>query len=181
MPQKKNPDVFELMRGKTSRVYGALISLLTTVKGLPLTYNRDLQEDKEPFLDTDRTVSQSLAIMSAMLPDLIFRPEAMRQALTMGFINATELVDYLAAKGLPFRDAHYVTGQAVAYAEAQDKPLEALNLAELQACSPLIEADVFAALDYATAVTRRETPGGTGPISVTRQLAELDAWLAAMA
>ena len=178
MPQKKNPDVAELMRGKTGRVYGALTGLLTTMKGLPLAYNRDMQEDKEGFLDADRTVESSLRLMAGMLVELTFRTERMREACKAGFLNATELADYLVGKGLPFREAHHVTGQAVAAAEREGKGLEDLALPELQALEPRIDSDVYAVLDYAAAVRRRETPGGTGPRSVTRQMEQLGQWLA---
>ncbi|OGR36930.1 MAG: argininosuccinate lyase [Desulfovibrionales bacterium GWA2_65_9] len=178
MPQKKNPDVCELMRGKTGRVYGALTSLLTLMKGLPLTYNRDMQEDKEPFFDADRTVSSSVAIMADMLAVLEFVPEAMRRALGKGFLNATELADYLAAKGLPFREAHHATGAAVALAENKGVALEDLGLDELRSFSPLVEQDVYAVLTFEAAVARRNLAGGTGPASVAGQLAELRAWLA---
>lgn len=178
MPQKKNPDVAELMRGKTGRVYGALTGLLTTMKGLPLAYNRDMQEDKEGFLDADRTVESSLRLMAGMLVELNFRTERMREACKAGFLNATELADYLVGKGLPFREAHHVTGQAVAAAEREGKGLEDLTLPELQALEPRIGSDVYAVLDYAAAVRRRETPGGTGPRSVTRQMEQLGQWLA---
>jgi len=178
MPQKKNPDVCELMRGKTGRVYGALTSLLTLMKGLPLTYNRDMQEDKEPFFDADRTVSASVSIMADMLAVLEFVPEAMRRALTRGFLNATELADYLAAKGLPFREAHHATGAAVALAEQKGVCLEELSLDELRSFSALVEPDVFAVLGYEAAVSRRNLAGGTGPQSVARQIATLRAWLA---
>ena len=180
MPQKKNPDVCELMRGKTGRVYGALTALLTLMKGLPLAYNRDMQEDKEPFLDADRTVSESLALMAGLLREIGFAPEAMRAALTRGFLNATELADYLAAKGLPFREAHHAAGAAVALAEKKGCGLEDLSLAELKGFSPLIEADVFEALRFETAVARRNAPGGTGPDSVARQIEDLRIWLAAL-
>ncbi|MBU1041383.1 MAG: argininosuccinate lyase [Proteobacteria bacterium] len=178
MPQKKNPDVCELMRGKTGRVYGALTSLLTLMKGLPLTYNRDMQEDKEPFFDADRTVSSSVAIMADMLGVLEFVPEAMRRALAKGFLNATELADYLAAKGLPFREAHHATGAAVALAEKKGVGLEDLNLEELRAFSPLVEQDVFAVLEFEAAVARRNLAGGTGPESCAGQIVALRAWLA---
>ncbi len=181
MPQKKNPDAAELVRGKTGRVYGALMSLLTVVKGLPMTYNRDLQEDKEPFLDADKTVAGSLVIMAGMTAELVFNPEAMARLLDKGFVNATELADYLAAKGLPFREAHHVSGRAVAAAETQGVGLEALPLETLKACAgeaaDLMEEDVYAVLDYRAAVTRRETPGGAGPASVEAQLAHVRAWL----
>jgi argininosuccinate lyase len=177
MPQKKNPDAAELMRGRVGRVYGDLMGLLTVVKGLPLTYNRDLQEDKEPFFDADDTVRASLRVMAGMLDAIGFRPERMREALGQGFLNATELADYLAAKGVPFREAHHITGRAVAFAEAAGKALEQLTLDELRVFSPAMEQDVFEALRYETAVARRNGPGGTGPESVTTQMAELSRWL----
>ena len=178
MPQKKNPDVAELMRGKTGRVYGALMGLLTTLKGLPMTYNRDLQEDKEAFLDADRTLSLSLTVMAGMMAELVFVPERMRQALSRGFLNATELADYLAGKGVPFREAHHITGQAVALAEERGLTLETLPLDVLRGLCPHIQQDVYAVLDFERAVARRETSGGTGPQSVGRQLADLRNWLA---
>lgn len=177
MPQKKNPDVAELMRGKTGRTYGALLSLLTTLKGLPMTYNRDLQEDKQPFLDTDKTVSISLQLMGGMMREMEFVPVRMREALNRGFLNATELADYLVGKGVPFREAHHYTGQAVVKAEALGVGLEALSLEALQAICPLVERDVYAVLDFERAVARRETAGGTGPRSVHKQIADLRAWL----
>lgn len=178
MPQKKNPDVAELMRGKTGRAYGALFSLLTTVKGLPMTYNRDLQEDKEPFIDQDRTVSMSLQAMAGMVRELAFCPDRMAAALKRGFLNATELADYLVGKGVPFREAHHLTGAAVALAEKEGKGLEDLSLAELRNISPLIGDDVFSVLDMRNAVARRNTPGGTGPESVAAQLAAVREWVA---
>lgn len=180
MPQKKNPDVAELMRGKTGRVYGALMGMLTIMKGLPMTYNRDLQEDKEGFLDADRTVSQSLTLMAGMLEELTFDTRRMRAACARGFLNATELADYLVGKGIPFREAHHITGHAVALAEKEGKGLEDLTLDELRGVDARIDDGVYAVLDYAAAVRRRETPGGTGPKSVTRQLEDLRGWLAAL-
>ena len=177
MPQKKNPDVAELMRGKVGRVYGALTTLLTTVKGLPMTYNRDLQEDKEPFIDADQTVSASLALMAGMLRELRFNEARMRSALRRGFLNATELADYLVGKGVPFREAHHITGATVALAEEKGMTLEDLPLADFRSINELVGEDVYAVLDYDAAVSRRETPGGTGPGSVAAQLAELKAWL----
>ncbi|MBU1001678.1 MAG: argininosuccinate lyase [Proteobacteria bacterium] len=177
MPQKKNPDVAELMRGKTGRVYGSLTTLLTLVKGLPLAYNRDMQEDKEPFFDADRTVRASLSIMADMLQETGFNADAMRAALSKGFLNATELADYLVGKGLPFREAHHVSGAAVGYAERAGKGLEDLSLDELRSFSALIDQDVMETLKYETAVARREAPGGTGPNSVDRQISDLTTWL----
>jgi len=180
MPQKKNPDVAELMRGKTGRVYGALFTLMTIMKGLPLAYNRDMQEDKEPFFDADRTVSDSLAIMAEMMKVMGFRPERMRQALKMGFLNATELADYLAAKGVPFREAHHVSGSAVALAEKTGRGLEDLTLGELQGLSAKIGEDVAGVLKYETAMNRRNTPGGTSPDRVEEQRSALKYWLAGL-
>ena len=177
MPQKKNPDVAELMRGKTGRAYGALFSLLTTMKALPMTYNRDLQEDKIPFFDLDRTVAMSLRLMAGMMRELGFVPEAMRGALNRGFLNATELADYLVGKGMPFREAHHCTGRAVAEAERQGLPLESLPLETLRSLCPLADSDVYAALDFDRAVARRESAGGTGPRSIERQIASLRDWL----
>jgi argininosuccinate lyase len=177
MPQKKNPDVAELMRGKSGRVYGDLFSLLTTVKGLPMTYNRDLQEDKEPFFDVHDTLSASLAVMAAMLRELRFNAGRMRDSLSRGFVNATELADYLVGKGVPFREAHRLTGKAVALAEERGCGLEALPLDVFKGVSPLIEQDVYAVLGFEAAVRRRESPGGTGPRSVAGQLSSLRGWL----
>ncbi len=179
MPQKKNPDVAELMRGKTGRVYGALMALLTTMKALPMTYNRDMQEDKEGFLDANRTVLDSLTIMAAMLLELEFNHKKMRAACRTGFLNATELADYLVEKGLPFRKAHHIAGQAVALCEKENKGLEELSLEQFKALHPSIENDVFPVLEYENAVRRRETWGGTGPNSVARQLADFSSWFAA--
>lgn len=177
MPQKKNPDVAEIMRGKTGRAYGNLVNLMTIMKGIPLTYNRDLQEDKIPFIDTDKTVRHSLSLMADMLDGITFRQERMRKALAAGFLNATELADYLVTKGMPFREAHHVSGRSVALAEAKGVGLEDLTLEELRSLSELIDEDVFIALDYDTAVARRNVPGGTGPESVARQLDTIRRWL----
>ncbi len=177
MPQKKNPDVAELIRGKASRVFGNQMSMFTLLKSLPLTYNKDLQEDKEPFLDTDKTVRDSLQIMAQMVLEMGFNSQNMERALAKGFLNATELADYLAARGIPFREAHTISGEAVAYAESMHAGLEELSLEELQGFSSFIGEDVFQALDYKQAVSRRESPGGTGFEAVKTQMRELDAWL----
>jgi argininosuccinate lyase len=177
MPQKKNPDINELMRGKTGRVYGSLMGLLTLVKGLPMTYNRDMQEDKEPFFDADRTVQASLAIMAELLAAVGFRPEVMASALDQGFVNATELADYLVGKGLPFRQAHHVAGSAVALAEERGAGLADLSLEDYRALSDRIDQDVYRALSFEEAVARRVSPGATGPASVAAQLEDLRAWL----
>ena len=178
MPQKKTPDACELMRGKTGRVVGSLMSLLTLLKGRPMTYNRDLQEDKEPFFDADKTVSASLGVMTGMLKQLEFVPEKMLATVERGFLNATELADYLAAKGMPFREAHHVTGAAVAHAETKGVGLEDLSLDEFKTFSEAIDEDVYEVLDYRACVRRRTSPGGTGPDSVAGQTADLREWLA---
>jgi argininosuccinate lyase len=178
MPQKRNPDVCEIMRGKVGRVHGDLMRLLVIMKGLPLTYNRDLQEDKEPFFDADDTTSASLGIMAEMMQAMEFAPERMHAALSKGFLNATELADYLAAKGLPFREAHHVSGRAVALAESKGVGLEDLPLDELKELSDLIDEGVAAALQYDVAASRRETRGGTGPNSVQEQLRTLKNFIA---
>ena len=177
MPQKKNPDVAEIMRGKTGRATGNLISLMTTMKGLPLTYNRDLQEDKEPFLDTHKAVYMSLQIMARMMEEIKFNARAMNRALKEGFLNATELADYLVGKGIPFRQAHHITGNIVAYAEKKGVGLEDLTIQEFKQFSEEIEDDVYMALDFKQAVGRRETPGGTGPQSVYRQIKWARDWI----
>jgi argininosuccinate lyase len=177
MPQKKNPDVAELMRGKVGRVYGSLMNMLTVMKGLPLTYNRDLQEDKEAFLDADATYAASLGVMAEMLRALRFDPQRMRAACAAGFLNATELADYLVGKGIAFREAHHLTGEAVSLAEERGIGLEGLSLQELRKICGLIEEDVFAVLDYDAAVRRRESAGGTGPFAVRAQAESLLEWL----
>ena len=177
MPQKKNPDSCELMRGKTGRVAGDLMALLTLMKGLPMAYNRDMQEDKEPFFDTDETVTGSLAVMAGLVAEIGFKEDVMADAVRRGFLNATELADYLAAKGVPFREAHHITGAAVAHAEKQGKGLEALSLDELRTFSARIEADVFEVLDYRACIVRRKSSGSTGPESVRAQLASVARWL----
>lgn len=177
MPQKKNPDVAELIRGKTGRVYGSLMAMLAVMKGLPLAYNKDLQEDKEGFLDTDKTVSSSLMIMGLMLEQIIFQPEKMRAACKRGYLNATELADYLVHKGLPFREAHHITGKIVAAAEQLGLALEDLPLEKLRGFHPYIANDVYGFLEYESCIARRETPGGTGPKSVSKQIRDFVDWL----
>jgi len=170
MPQKKNPDVAELVRGKTGRVYGNLVALLTTLKGLPLAYNRDMQEDKPPVFDTVDTIASSLEILAAMIPRLRVRGDRMRAAAEAGYTLATELADYLAAKGVPFRDAHTVVGAVVRQAIAEGRSLESLTLSELRRFSPAFAADIADWLSPEAAVTRRRATGGTAPANVRRQL-----------
>ena len=166
MPQKKNPDVPELARGKTGRVYGDLMALLTLMKGQPLAYNKDNQEDKEPLFDAADTVTDTLRIFAEMIGGIETRPQAMRDALRQGFATATDLADYLTRKGLPFRDAHEVVGLAVKRAEALGVDLPQLALAELQAFSPLIDKDVFTALTIEGSLAARNHIGGASPQQV---------------
>jgi argininosuccinate lyase len=171
MPQKKNPDVPELMRGKTGRVYGALVALLTVMKGQPLAYNKDNQEDKEPLFDTADTLRDVLALLAELLKGVTPRPEAMREALREGFATATDLADYLVRKGMAFRDAHEVVARAVRAAEQAGKDLAGLPLAELKAFSPLIGADVHAVLTPEGSVASRRHIGGTAPEAVRAAIA----------
>jgi len=171
MPQKKNPDIPELIRGKSGRVIGNLVSLLTTVKGLPLTYNRDLQEDKEPVFDSADTVAASLAITAELLDHLRFNHKRIEAAVTAGFMTATDLADYLVGKGIPFREAHGVVGRAVAHCLERGCDLADLSLAELQRFSPVIEEDVFAVLTPAGSANSRISTGGTGLEAVREALA----------
>ena len=171
MPQKKNPDVAELIRGKTGRVYGNLMALLTVMKGLPLAYNRDLQEDKEPVFDTADTLKRSLKLAGLMVEGLIPRAERMRAAAEEGHTTATDLADYLVLKGLPFREAHHVVGRIVAYAEEKGLKLWEIPLEELRRFSELIEEDVYQWLTVEGSVARRRTFGGTAPERVREALA----------
>ena len=148
MPQKKNPDGAELIRGKTGRVYGNLISLFTVMKGLPLAYNKDMQEDKEGFFDSLNTVSMSLQIMERMIATLKVRKDNMKKAVKGGFLNATEVADYLVNKNIPFRDAHGIVGQIVIYCEDSNKAIEDLSLDELQKFSQVFDKDLYDFIDY---------------------------------
>jgi argininosuccinate lyase len=170
MPQKKNPDVPELIRGKTGRVYGHLVSLLTVLKGLPLSYNRDLQEDKEPLFDTIDTVKQTLRILTLMLPQIRVNKERMAKAALGGLTLATDVADYLVEKGLPFRQAHGVVGRIVRCCLQQERGLEELTLEELRRFSPLFAQDLFARLTLEAAVERRRSFGGTARANVRRRL-----------
>jgi argininosuccinate lyase len=161
MPQKKNPDVAELARGKAGRVYGALVSLLTLLKGLPLSYNRDLQEDKEPVFDAADTLRQTLDVVCLMLRAVKFRPERMRAAAAEGFLNATDLAEYLVTKGVPFRQAHEVVGRIVRACLEAGQRLEDLSLDALRRFSLAIEADVFRFISLDACVQRRRSAGGT--------------------
>lgn len=166
MPQKKNPDVPELVRGKTGRVTGHLMSLLMLMKSQPLAYNKDNQEDKEPLFDLIDTVKDCLFAYSEMIPAITCREDKMRAATLRGYATATDLADYLVKKGLPFRDAHEVVGKSVAFAIEQDKQLDELSLDQLQQFSDSIGADVFAVLSLEGSLEARNHLGGTAPEQV---------------
>ena len=162
MPQKKNPDICELIRGKTGRVYGALMGFLTTMKGLPLAYNKDMQEDKEMYFDALNTTKGCLQLLSDMLKTTTFNKEKMKKSATGGFTNATDAADYLVNKGVPFRDAHGIIGQLVLYAISQNKDLDELTLEEFKNISDVFEEDVYQAIDVNTCVNKRNTIGACG-------------------
>jgi len=173
MPQKKNPDMAELVRGKCGRVVGSFVSLAVTLKGLPLAYNRDMQEDKEPVFDAFDTVDDSLAVLTGAIATARFFPDRMRAALADGFVDATELADWLAAKGVPFRDAHHVAGRLVAHCVAEGKTLAELSLEELRAEHDAFDDDVYRALDPEVAVERRDVPGGPAKARVAAEVVAL--------
>ena len=172
MPQKKNPDVPELVRGKTGRVNGNLVSLLTLMKSQPLAYNKDNQEDKEPLFDTIDTVIDSLRAFADMVPALVCKRDNMYNAAKQGFSTATDLADYLVRKGLPFRDAHEVVGKAVAYGVANSKDLSEMDIDELKGFSAMIDDDVFEVLSLEGSVAARNHIGGTAPDQVRKAVAE---------
>ena len=171
MPQKKNPDMAELVRGKTGRVYGDLMALLTMLKGLPLAYNKDMQEDKELIFDACDTALSCLGITEGMIRTMSAHPERMRAAAGEGFINATDLADYLVGRGLPFRSAYKISGGIVAYCIQNGKTLETLSLDEYKGFSDLFDQGVFAAIDMEACVNRRTSEGGTSVASVEAQIA----------
>ena len=162
MPQKKNPDICELIRGKTGRVYGALMGFLTTMKGLPLAYNKDMQDDKEMYFDALNTTKGCLQLLSDMLKSTTFNKDKMKKSATGGFTNATDAADYLVNKGVPFRDAHGIIGQLVLYAISQNKDLDELSLEEFKNISDVFEDDVYQAIDVNTCVNKRNTIGACG-------------------
>ena len=170
MPQKKNPDVPELVRGKTGRVYGSLISLLTLMKSQPLAYNKDNQEDKEPLFDTVDTLLGSLRAFADMMPHVETKKDSMRTAAKQGFSTATDLADYLVGKGLPFRDAHEVVGNAVAYGVENNLDLSEMSLQKLQEFSEVITQDVFDVLTLEGSVSARNHLGGTAPEQVKARI-----------
>lgn len=162
MPQKKNPDIAELVRGKTGRVYGALMSILTTMKGIPLAYNKDMQEDKELTFDAIKTVSDCITLFTGMLSTIKFNKDVMAKSAMKGFTNATDAADYLVKKGMPFRDAHGVIGRLVLYCIDKDCSIEDLSLEELWNMSELFEEDIYDAISLRTCVEKRVTVGGPG-------------------
>jgi argininosuccinate lyase len=170
MPQKKNPDVAELARGKAGRVYGNLMALLTTMKALPLSYNRDMQEDKEGLFDTVSSLLATLEVFTGMVGTLKVKPENARRALEKGYILATDLADYLVKKGEAFRSAHEIVAKLVSYAMEEGKPLAELKLAEYKKFSPLFEKDVFS-ITVESSVAARDVVGGTAPGQVEKALA----------
>ncbi|WP_430788839.1 argininosuccinate lyase [Virgibacillus flavescens] len=170
MPQKKNPDVPELLRGKTGRVFGDLMGMLTVLKGLPLAYNKDLQEDKEGMFDTVDTLEGSLTLLAPMLDTMKVNDKKMRKAVTQDYSNATDIADYLAAKGMPFREAHEVVGRTVLFAIENKKYLLELQLEEYKTFSPLFEEDIFEKLQPEKGIAARESYGGTAPNQIINQL-----------
>jgi len=173
MPQKKNPDVPELIRGKTGRVFGHLNALLTVMKGLPLAYNRDLQEDKIPLFDTVDTVKASVAMIAELVRGMKVNKEKMLNAVRDGYMNATDLADYLVGRGIPFRSAHAVVGNIVQHCYSQKRRIEDLSLDELRRFSPKIEKGVYRYLTVDAVVQRRRALGGTAKVNVLRRLKEL--------
>ena len=178
MPQKKNPDVAELIRGKTGRVYGDLMGLLTTLKGLPLTYNKDMQEDKEGLFDARDTLIKSLMVFTAMLSTCTFRTENMARSAEGGFTNATDAADYLVKKGMAFRDAHAVIGHLVLHCVKENKAILALSLEELKTFSELFEEDVYEACSMHACVTLRDVTGGPAPGRIQETIAAGERFLA---
>ena len=177
MPQKKNPDIAELVRGKTGRVYGDLMAMLTVLKGIPLAYNKDMQEDKECIFDAIDTVKQCLTVFPPMLKTLKALPDNMLKAAQKGFINATDLADYLTKKGIPFRTAYKLVGQLVAYCIEKNTVLEALSIEEYQQFHALFEQDVFEAISLRRCVESRISAGGTNQASAEEQIKYVEAFL----
>ena len=178
MPQKKNPDIAELVRGKTGRVYGALMSLLTTMKGLPLAYNKDMQEDKELTFDAYDTVKGCLALFNGMLKTITFHPEIMEQSAKHGFTNATDAADYLVGRGVPFRDAHGIVGKLVLYCIDKGISLDDMSLSEYKAISPVFEDDIYDAISLKTCIEKRNTIGAPGPAAMEKVIAINEDWIA---
>ena len=177
MPQKKNPDIAELVRGKTGRVYGALTSILTTMKGIPLAYNKDMQEDKELTFDAYDTVKGCLALFNGMLKTITFHKDIMEQSAKHGFTNATDAADYLVNHGVPFRDAHGIVGRLVLYCIDKGIALDDMSLEEYKAISPVFENDIYEAIDVHTCVDKRNTIGAPGPKAMEQVIAINKKWI----
>lgn len=177
MPQKKNPDILELIRGKTGRVYGSLTSILTTMKSLPLAYNKDMQEDKEPLFDGIKTVKNCLKILPNVIKTMKVNKEKMLQAAKEGFLNATDVADYLTKKGLPFRDSHNVAGKLVSYCINSKKTLDELSIDEFKKESGLFEEDIYSAIDIKNSVISKKEIGGPNPETVKHVLELNKIWL----
>ena len=177
MPQKKNPDVAELIRGKTGRVYGDLIALLTVMKGLPLAYNKDMQEDKEALFDGLNTVNKCISVFTGMISTIKFNQKRMAQGALSGFTNATDAADYMVKKGLPFRTAHEVIGRLVLHCIKENKALLDLSLQDLKDFSPIFEEDVYDALSLSTCVNQRSLPGGPAAKATEKAIMQGRAWL----
>ena len=170
MPQKRNPDIAELIRGKTGRVYGDMVSLLVTMKGLPLAYDKDMQEDKEPLFDSLDTVEASLIVMEEMIREMTVLGKNMEKAAEKGFINATDCADYLTKKGVPFRTAYRLTGELVSWCEENDKVLSEVPLEKYKEYSPLFEDDIYSEISLSTCIEKRISEGSTSKESVEKQI-----------
>ena len=177
MPQKKNPDIAELTRGKCGRVYGDLMALLTTMKGLPLAYNKDMQEDKESAFDAMDTVRNCLELFTGMISTMTFNTDVMRQSAAKGFTNATDAADYLVGKGVPFRDAHGIIGKVVLYCDQNSKSIEDCTLSELQSISEYFDEDIYDAISMEACVDNRLTKGGPAPAAMDAYIKEVKEWL----
>ena len=171
MPQKKNPDIAELVRGKTGRVYGALVSILTTMKGIPLAYNKDMQEDKELTFDAIDTVKGCIALFNGMISTMKLNKENMKSSAMNGFTNATDAADYLVKNGVPFRDAHGIIGRLVLYCIDNNKAIDELTLDEFKEISPVFNEDIYDAISLETCVGKRNTIGAPGPEAMKQVIA----------
>lgn len=178
MPQKKNPDIAELVRGKTGRVYGHLFGLLTTMKGIPLAYDKDMQEDKEAAFDAIDTAVNCIILTNGMIKTIRFNKDVMRKSAVRGFTNATDAADYLVGKGVPFRDAHGIIGKLVLYCIQNNKSIDDCSIEELKAVHPAFDTDVYDAISLKTCVNKRLTVGAPGPDAIRREIAECESYLA---
>lgn len=173
MPQKKNPDMAELIRGKSGRIYGDLMALLTICKGLPLAYNKDLQEDKEPLFDAVDTLKSSIGIFTEMIATMTVKKDKMAAAAKFGYMNATDAADYLVAKGIPFRDCHEIIGKMVLYAINKGAALDELTMDEFKSFSNAFDEDIYAAIDIVNCIKAKKSEGSTSFESVKKQLSDL--------